>query len=175
MKTTTWLAVGGVVIGMGCAKEKPEAFFPIEEKIATREIFETQAARGARADGTLHESHFDRDQLNELGKAKLALMMRDNGATWPMVVYVAGASTSAQKRESAVETYLTDLGVQSGQFQIEAGTNPAMRRPAQGNISRINKTENPAAQQGAGDPSGEANSDAAAAAEAIGEGFGAKK
>src|SRR5688500_12847127 len=48
-----------------------------------------QSAAAARADATLNASHFDgAADLNSLGRAKLDLMLRDDNAASPFVVYL---------------------------------------------------------------------------------------
>src|SRR6186997_2510542 len=53
------------------------------------EFCEAQAAAGAREDGMLYERHFDGDQLNSLGRAKLEMIAQSDDSTTPVKVHFA--------------------------------------------------------------------------------------
>src|SRR5262245_48215294 len=73
------------------------------------EFAEAQAAAGAREDGMLYERHFDGDQLNSLGRAKLELMAERDDATSPLVVHMATKDEKlTTKRREVVTNFLKD-------------------------------------------------------------------
>ena len=145
-----------VALLAGCQSDKAaqEPFFaPDDQPRLTQAVIETQAARGARADATLYNAHFDGPTLNSLGRAKLSLMVKDNDTALPVVVYVNVTEESAARRDAVVR-HLTDAGLTEEQVRTVAGHNPGTLHPAGPSIERLSKTE-----------SGEAKH-AAAAAEA---------
>src|SRR4051794_18309148 len=95
------VAVGMMVLGAasgiaGCHQPSPTAdgrvrgdqFRPDGEVRATQRFADAQTAAGARADATLHPYHFDCLDLNSLGQRKLDLMLKDDDACAPIVVYL---------------------------------------------------------------------------------------
>ena len=57
---------------------------------------QVQSAAAARADATLTADHFDaRGGLNSLGRQKLDLMLRDDDASTPLLVYLDLPATAA--------------------------------------------------------------------------------
>jgi hypothetical protein len=136
----------GTIVTVGCQTDKSSFtdFFPQEEQQRVRSAADTQAASGARADATLQPFHFDGPKLNSLGQAKLDLMLRDDDAAQPMVVYVNMAENDASyaSRADAVKRYLEDRGAIGDQIKIQAGPNPHVRTQAAGHLSRMSRTEN---------------------------------
>ena len=51
-------------------------------------IERVQNASGAREDATLEPYHFDKGEVNSLGRQKLSLMIDDDDANNPLVVYL---------------------------------------------------------------------------------------
>jgi hypothetical protein len=119
----------------------------------TARIFETQAAAGARADGMLHARDFDGGAINSLGRSKLDLMIQDEHAITPLVVYLdlpeADALTKA--RHDSTVLFLKDRGLLDSQIEIKSGINPDSLAPAQPNLVRLPKTES-SAEAGADKP-----------------------
>jgi hypothetical protein len=164
MKTA--IPIAALLLLAGCAGQRPEeAFFSSEPSSLTSRIFDTQAARGARSDGMLCPSHFDGPELNPLGRQKLDLMIQDNSAALPVIVYLdlPDADPALRARTQAVRSYLTQTGLSSSQFRTEAGPNGKALHAARPNLSRLSKTENPTAQGAAAPPQDETPSPAAAA------------
>lgn len=129
---------------IGCTKKQPgdaekdltgipgEQFNSSGEPRHVHYIFDTAAASGARADATLHASHFDGGNvtaLNSLGEKKLDLMLSDDDAL-PMVIYlnVAGDEVLAGC-ERSVRVYLRDRGLNDDQMKFIAGRNPGKMSP----------------------------------------------
>src|SRR5687768_8040393 len=105
---------------------------------------DAQAASGARADGTLFDTHFDGPRLNSLGEHKLSLMLADDDGVDPMVIFVDGDEKDArsQPRRSAVIDFLKARDLREDQLMIVFGDNPAARSPAAEHLKRQTRTEN---------------------------------
>ena len=117
--------------GRGVARPRGEAFRADNEPRAVHRFAHAQGAAGARHDATLHPDHFDRGTLNSLGQEKLELMLKDDDACDPLVVYVDVPSGELMAgRMESVKVYLKDRGLEDRQIQLEAGANPAARGPA---------------------------------------------
>src|SRR4051812_25742266 len=87
------LIVAGAVVGCEQHKEPDtrvhgQSFRPEGEERATQKFIATQTSAGARTDATLRAYHFDCGDLNSLGQEKLDLMLRDDDACAPLVLYV---------------------------------------------------------------------------------------
>src|SRR4051812_10440004 len=143
----TALAFGAALVGCQTDKSSMTDFFPPEEEQAVRTPFEVQAASGARADASLQPFHFDGEKLNSLGEAKLDLMLKDDYAAQPLVVYlnVPEKESVYNLRRDAVTRYLEDRGVVNEQIKFVAGPNPNARSLAATHLSRISRTENTSA------------------------------
>jgi hypothetical protein len=120
------------VAGAGCSKMKkaPDsridgaAFRPEGEERTVNKFIETQVASGSRRDGTLRSFHFDHDSLNSLGRKKLDEMLRDDDIANPLVVYLdAPQDRLYTDRQTAIQEYLTDRGLNGGQIKVVAGQN----------------------------------------------------
>src|SRR5262245_60524344 len=62
-----------------------DRFFAPEDSVpAMTRAMNVQAASGARADAMLQAAHFDKGQLNSLGRAKLTAMLDDDDANNPV-------------------------------------------------------------------------------------------
>jgi hypothetical protein len=163
MERNNTLKCAAVVFGaalVGCQTDKSSMteFFPPEEEQAVRNVCEAQAASGARADATLQPFHFDEEKLNSLGEAKLDLMLKDDDAARPLVVYmnVPEKESVYNLRRDAVTRYLEDRGVVNEQIKFEAGPNPNARSLAATHLTRIARTENHSASGEAGGAPSEA-------------------
>src|SRR5437868_14135648 len=63
--------------------------FPPDDAVRSAQRFmQVQSASGARADATMQPWHFDGNNLNSLGEQKLDLMLADDDANDPMVVFL---------------------------------------------------------------------------------------
>ena len=117
--------------GRGVARPRGEAFQADEQPRAVHRFAHAQSAAGARHDAALHPHHFDRGTLNSLGQEKLELMLKDDEACDPLVVYVDVPSNDVLAgRMDSVKVYLKDRGLQDRQIQLEAAANPSARGPA---------------------------------------------
>jgi hypothetical protein len=120
-----------------------DRFFAAQGQEQVTPVFDAQAARGARRDGTLYAHHFDGENLNPLDRDKLELMLRDPGEELPLIVHLdlrdADALTPA--RRAAVREHLEVAGLKDDQFRIEAGANPATLHPASPAIAGLNRMD----------------------------------
>lgn len=121
-----------------------EGFFPNDEGTSKPAQFaDIQAAAGARYDAMLHRQHFDGARLNSLGEEKLTLMLKDDDAPGPVLVYLnideKGKFSGARKE--AVVAYLKDKGLKDDQIKLEFGENPDTRSPAARHLANQIKLE----------------------------------
>ncbi len=133
----------------GCAQDQQQKqamgeFFPQPGEV--RDIYRmsrVQAASGARADSTLQPYHFDKGELNSLGREKLSLMIDDDDANNPLVVYLNVPADDEFKatRQDSVVAYLKEQGLEEKQVSFKEGVNTATDHPAEDSLSRIAKTE----------------------------------
>src|SRR5881628_2030495 len=88
-------------------------FFPPNGEIRdVQRIERVQAASGARADATLASAHFDKGELNSLGRQKLSLMIDDDDANNPLVIWLNVPADDEFKaaRQDSIIAYLKDQG-----------------------------------------------------------------
>src|SRR3954453_19148544 len=111
-------AAFAVATAAGCQQHKqPDArvngadFRPEGETRSVQRFTEVQMAAGARTDATLRTYEFDCGDLNSLGRQKVDLLLKDDNACTPLVVYldVKQDETFAARQES-VTAYLKDHG-----------------------------------------------------------------
>jgi hypothetical protein len=138
------LAAAAALVAAGCANDTgySDNFFKNSDHHAVKSLLHTQAANGAREDGTLSSAHFTGAELNSLGQQKLELMA-DGPVNRDLVVYLdlpAGDAGTAARRE-AVTRFLVAGGLDASHVKIEAGANPNVTAPAAGNLARYSKTE----------------------------------
>jgi hypothetical protein len=128
-------------------------FFPPQGEVRDVERVErVQAASGARVDSTLYPAHFDKGELNSLGRQKLSLMIDDDDANNPLVIYLdvpADDEFKAAKQDSVI-AYLKDQGLEEKQISFRQGPNPATFHLAEDGLIRMAKTETGAAPGNAG-------------------------
>ena len=146
-----WIAgVAVVALATGCHHPAPDAtlhgeVFPADGD--ARDVWNVagaQAAAGARADATLHTSHFDEMGLNSLGEEKLNLMLACEDAAGPMVVYLDLPADAARDRDrDAVTAYLSDRGVPQSQISLKDGPNPHTMRSASEAANQLNTLNSP--------------------------------
>jgi hypothetical protein len=90
-----------------------------------------QAAVGARADATLYPVHFNDAGLNSLGREKLELMLEDEEATQPLVVYLdLPDGADAAPAHKAVADFLKARGLTESQMKVVDSPNPKTLHPA---------------------------------------------
>ena len=116
------------------------------EPRAIDRFVQAQSAAAARADATLSNAHFDHDGgLNSLGRAKLDHMLRDDEASWPLVVYLdvrdpgAGGAgiargPAADRCEDASRRYLADRGLKDAAVEFRSGPNLGYTHPARDGV-----------------------------------------
>jgi hypothetical protein len=125
-----------------------------QQQRAVDRFVEVQAAEGAKEDAMLFATHFDGDELNTAGQAKLNLMMRNLTPREPMVVYMSLAPKDpmAAARRAAVEQFVKDSGIAVAHLDIKEGDNPGMRTTASANLHNLGKTDSDykGGQQGGG-------------------------
>lgn len=108
-----------------------ENFVPDDQPHSVDNIAAAQAARGARADATLRPVHFNDAGLNSLGRQKLELMLADEDAVQPMVVYLdLPPASDAGPARQAVGDYLKARGLAENQFRLVDGPNPKTLSPS---------------------------------------------
>lgn len=162
----------------GCFNNKAEKqadahfFASCDEVRDTQRIAHVQAAAGARQDATLLPYHFDKGELNSLGRQKLSLMLDDDASNNPIIIYINVPASDEFKaaRQDAVVAYLKDQGLEESQISFRPGPNPDAHMPASEGLSRLSKTETGGAggsSSSAGNPSqGQAPSDSGASSAA---------
>ena len=129
----TFLAAAVVLTLTGCTANQPaekkwqDPFFPTEAKKSSVDLmFQHSAAVGAAADATLYPMHFDGDELNSLGKQKLAAIVQARKKNVPLTVYL-DASDEAEhnaRRVAMIEQALQSYGVYGSDGKVETGSNP---------------------------------------------------
>ena len=147
MKGSSWiLLMTGVLVMAGChhdTEPPPDRTDPFAGEPAVhpaQQFAAAQAATGAREDGTLRAAHFDGGHLNSLGQQKLALMVRDDDAAGPMVVYLdLPSNTAAPKARQSVVEFLKSQGLPEAQIRVEDGPNPAVTSPAARSIEHLHR------------------------------------
>ncbi len=142
-----WLPLLAGCSSSQSAQTAQDTFFqsPDEVPLATR-LFDTQAARGARADATLYPQHFTGPRLNSLGRSKIDLMLLDTDAAPPLRLFIDGQASDPawMARADAVKQHLADLGLTAGQVEISAGPNPETWHPVARDIEALSKPPVPA-------------------------------
>jgi hypothetical protein len=133
----------------------------------TQRIEHAQMAAGAREDATLLAYHFDKGELNSLGREKLSLMLDDDASNNPMIIYldIPGGDEFKAARQDAVVAYLKDQGLQESQISFRAGPNLDQLHPASEGITNLSKTNT-------GGDSGSSSSATSGTAAATGGGSG---
>jgi len=119
------------------------AFFPASGEVRdSQRVVRASAAAGARADATLQPYHFDKGELNSLGEQKLNLMLDDDDANNPIVIYMnLPADEFKSPRQDAVVAYLKSEGLETNQVSFKPAPNMNSGGLAQTGISRLAKTE----------------------------------
>lgn len=112
---------------VGCQNQKPAVSTNdlFQHDFAPRQlhvIMDSQASRGARHDATFYDAHFDRGQVNSLGKAKLDLMYGSDGK-FPEVIYLDVSGRFEERRDSII-AYVAQTGIDPGVLAFEQGGNP---------------------------------------------------
>ena len=129
-------ALAALALAAGCQHQPPQDkqhgddFAPQGQARSVDQMTYAQAARGARADATLVQSHFDGDTLNTLGQQKLDLMLHDGQAADPLVVYLDVPQGTVDARRHSVVAYLADRGLNESQVRLESGPNPNSKSSA---------------------------------------------
>ena len=152
MRTTILtLTLSTACLVAGCYSERDldptlEGFFTEDgpDRGKPNQFTEAQAASGARSDGMLHWQHFDGPNLNSLGEQKLSLMLADDDAPKPLVVYIdvdGKQADIAAPRQESVTLFLKDRGLRDEQIRIVLGDNPTARSPAAQHLSRQERAE----------------------------------
>jgi hypothetical protein len=148
-------AMGAIISLAGC-EAQPKQQDPSGDTFAAetdarihRGIADHQAMLGAQADPTLYRCHFDGNNLNALGKAKLDAIL----AGAPAKIYVDSRRESADAQRAAVSSYLSAAKVPDGSIALETGFAPDSSSFAAPALSRMSKTENPRSTSSSGSTS----------------------
>lgn len=169
---TLTIAAAAVVLLLlsgGCQPVGSEEFEPEGPERTVYRFNNVQAASGARADAMLYPFHFDGAELNALGEQKLDLMLDDDDAFEPMVVYMRVREDELlNNRMAAVTAYLKGSGLGDEQIKFELGDNPNARHPAGPGVAAMTRMRN----QSAGQADRSATEDRAAGAEGSASGMG---
>ena len=130
-----------IVLGVGCTsdkgKKKTEAyqdpFFPARGTTPALEtMMKKQHAIAAAEDGMLFDIHFDGAELNSLGQQKLDAMVAGKSKNTPLKVYLNMPKDAeyTAARQTSVESSMRAAGLETAQFALAVGHNPASMRPA---------------------------------------------
>ena len=147
-------AVGLVVVLSGCQQDEDQAakqhgeIFPGPYEPRTPAVYaDAHAAAGARTDSTLRSYHFDKGELNSLGREKLDQMVRDDDACDPLVVYVdaRGESGLRDEWENAVAEHLKVRGLTDEQISFKSGPNMSDTTPSAPALRGLRQMESPPA------------------------------
>lgn len=156
MKSKTFFTGSVMVAGLlvaalaGCqhhetnndVRVRGEAFRPEGEERTVAKFVTVQTAAGARTDATLRPYHFDCGDLNSLGQEKLDLMLRDDDACAPLVLYVdVPQDESTNARHDSIKVYLKDRGLTDAQIKLVEGSNPKNLNPAAPGIRALKLIE----------------------------------
>lgn len=137
----------------GCqssAKELSEGFVADEQPRYLDYLNASQSATGARDDAMLYARHFDGPVLNELGKAKVHLILRKAPVEQPPVIYLAlkPEDPLAAERRSALEEHLRkQQEIMAANYEpvlepeVRLGINDATYHLASYDLIRLPKTE----------------------------------
>ncbi len=123
-RNITLLIVAASFVGAtGC--ENNRAMFPDNTYRLPTQHADTQAAKGALADGTLYLRHFSGDKLNSLGQDKLSLMALGAGSSTDNVaVYFDMPEPMATElRKEVVKQFLAERGIGNDRLQLAIGPN----------------------------------------------------
>jgi hypothetical protein len=148
------IATAGVLLAAGCESDRSalNEFFPQENR-ATHAFAAAHAEAGARHDATLQPHHFDGNELNALGRAKLDHFVaadRSRGTapttapaetTTTTTIYLNLPGDGADARRSAALSYLRDAGLDENAVKFVAGPNPNVTSPSAAHVSRMSRTE----------------------------------
>jgi hypothetical protein len=111
----------------GCGGDgRPGESYPTGDQTSSvQRIEQVQTNRATREDATLHAYHFEGNQLNTLGQARLDQMIADGEVASNLVVYLdLPADADQAQRQQAVNLYLKDRGLRDEQIRLESGANP---------------------------------------------------
>lgn len=157
------------IYGTGCKADSDKQqrqpmseFFPAQGEMRDlQRIQRVQAASGARNDATLQPFHFDKAELNSLGRDKLALMLDDDDANNPITIYLNLPADDEFKapRQDAIIAYLKDQGLEEKQVSFKPGPNERTNHPAAEALARMSKTETGVAGGGGGSSPGAGGTD----------------
>ena len=150
-----WAAAWGAVLATaaGCQNDGSRAIhgelFPADEQVRPVDrAIDVQSAAAARSDATLNKYHFDRaGELNSLGRSKLDLMLKDDEASLPMVVYVDIRENGDHQRsdvsryEASARRYLADRGLLDDRVEFHTGPNLESTRPARDGLRGLKRLE----------------------------------
>ena len=162
IKRRVRLAAIGIICGAalyavatGCQRDNANAIhgemFPGDgDERAVDRFVRVQSASAARADATLNDNHFDRGgELNSLGRAKLDLMLKDDEASLPMVVYIdvrhpdngQRAAAVADRCQDSARRYLADHGLADDRVEFRTGPNFGYRHPARDGLRGLRRLQ----------------------------------
>ncbi len=129
------VAIATVLIA-GCKSDRQstvwinDQFEPDNAPRATHNIFEQQTRIGARQDGTLYASHFTDGELNSLGVQKLDLATAGPERGVVNIYLSIPKDNAYAARESSVIAFLSNKGLASNSYTLNAGDNPGLGTPA---------------------------------------------
>ena len=158
------IATAGVLLTAGCESDRSalNEFFPQDNR-ATHAFTAAHAQAGARHDATLQSHHFDGNELNSLGRAKLDhfVTARARGGTTPTTapatqpatttIYLNLPGDGADARRSAALAYLVENGIDENEVKFVAGPNLTVSSPAAAHMSRMSRTEGQSTDAGGAD------------------------
>src|SRR5438045_4963511 len=129
-----------------------EFFPPNGEMRDVQRIERVQNASGAREDATLQPYHFDKGEVNSLGREKLSLMLDDDDTNNPITIYLNLPQDDEFKapRQDSIIAYLKDQGLEEKQVSFKPGNNPGNYHPAAEGLANYENTATGTATGGQG-------------------------
>jgi hypothetical protein len=105
--------------------------------------FESMSAKGAVADATLYDQHFDGTELNALGRSKVALMLEAAPKHEPLTIYVptSGSDERVQARLTAVNNFWKASQYAAIELQTKQGVNPNTATPAGTGLAALRRLD----------------------------------
>jgi hypothetical protein len=100
----------------------------------------SSAASGAAQDANFSDAHFTGNELNALGRSKLALVI-DGAAGKDLTIFIAGEKDAVQPRADSIVTNLKNPALGEQHLQTKPGRNPATSTPASINLRGLQKLE----------------------------------
>ncbi len=134
------MLAGGCTVGNNTEESYLNQFVKDGEPRRVQNIYDAQAAVGAREDGMLRAWDFDGKDLSPLGREKLSsIVAADSFDT--IKVYLDVKSDTFAGRKQSVVAFLQDKGVADSHMAVIEGVNERALTPAAAGINGYAKTD----------------------------------